>query len=351
MKNYFGPAVVTQVFLTDSSHRIRVQALHDASGTSVSKIVFPLYSNVEKIPLEGEVVDLYYNIDQDHSRFSVSTKLYYTEPLNISDSNVHNSLERPNLTNNNFDYKTILPIQRFDGDTVISSRMGASLRFTSTLPSKQPERYSKNPKWTKGISTNGQPLVILTSGQTFDQTNSEDVVRIEDINRDRSILALTSGQNMGMVLSFAGDLKPLVSSKNQILLDGNPNTSEAILNSGRIIINSKTSDVTISAASTLNLLSNSPTTILSKESTYIGSKRIFLGKSAMTSHSEDPSSTSEKLFSRAVKGEAFIEILNEVIDLSIQVAGKDERNSSVVLRLEKLKNKLKKALSQTVFLE
>lgn len=81
-------------------------------------------------------------------------------------------------------------IQPFEGDTIIQSRFGQSIRFGSTVP-----KLKSSNNWSTSGS-NGDPITIIINKQGKPNTLSKFDTIVEDINRDGSSIYMTSTQEI-----------------------------------------------------------------------------------------------------------------------------------------------------------
>ena len=258
----------------------------------------PLFPNEKKYPLINEIVYLITMPDSNNQTSPNKKTFYYFHPVNIWTSNHHNAIPNPyqntlppsqqqdyqsteggnvrrvtdggteiNLGQTfveKLNIKTLLP---YEGDIIHEGRWGQSLRYGSTVN----DASISNP-WSSA-GKNGSPIIILKNGQHDDGTDPW-VPQVEDINQDKSSIYLTSTQQIPIEASskiyssYFNAPTPL----NQF--DG----EQIILNSGRIVFNSKTDSILLSSFDTINLNSlnsvniDSPKTIVASPEIYLGDK-------------------------------------------------------------------------------
>jgi hypothetical protein len=142
-------------------------------------------------------------------------KLYYFPPYSLWNSVNHNAF--PNLQEyadylkefyanapNGFDAQVpnlpigntfienpnVRSLSPFEGDTIVESRFGQSIRFGSTnLRSKTLNTWSKS-------GEPGKPITIIRNGQGPQSNNDKFELTVENINKDNSSIWLTSGQQI-----------------------------------------------------------------------------------------------------------------------------------------------------------
>ena len=266
---------------------------------STDAFALPLFPNVTHIPVENEIVyiiQLPSNNIQDNVN---STVYYYFQPINIWGSVHHNAIPDPvgNLFNRSDsaqanDYQkteggtirrvtdggteidlgddfneniSVRNLQPYEGDIIYEGRWGQSLRFGSTASGS----VIPNP-WSKS-GENGNPIMILKNGQHEEDTKPW-IPQVEDINTDASSIYLTSTQLIpisGSSISYESYFSPPTSLSEY-------NGEQVILNSGRLVLNSKSSDILLSSFKTINLNSVNSVNV-DTPATIIKSKRIALG--------------------------------------------------------------------------
>ena len=205
-------------------------------------IVRPANSNIKQIPLVGEIVLIYRTFNEASDATKRRESWYYLQTLNIKSSthaNLLPGLSDPQKTQDQIDatkpgktftFKTVSPLQPYEGDLIIEGRYGNSIRFSSTI--KTGGIYYKQPNWSgtvSGDSVNADPIIIL-SNQQRNLKNREFVT--EDIEKDSSSLYLTSTQK---ITNFTLNNTIRQSKKSQSDFNG----SQFIGVADRIVLKSK----------------------------------------------------------------------------------------------------------------
>lgn len=264
---------------------------------------FPFHSNIKHYPLINEVV-LLINLPgtDDIQNLKEGNKFYYIDTISLWNHPHHNAY--PNLfkinSNDNpsqsKDYKSIEggsvrrvkdnsteielnspkvggtfkektnihPIQPYAGDYIIEGRFGNTFRLGNT--SKNNNNWS-----TKG--EDGDPITILRNGQPQNISDEGWIPITEDINKDLSSIYLTSKQSIPLNLS----------SRRYNALDKQPENvkeyldSQVILNSNRLILNSKKDGILISSPNYISLSSENEIGLTSKNKIVLYSPEIKLG--------------------------------------------------------------------------
>jgi hypothetical protein len=184
----------------------------------VSKSAYPMFSFIKHLPVIHEIVYIVPGPSPDMNDDMANRKLYYMPAYSTWNAVNHNAF--PNLDEfaqymNNQKSKgnynsskttvqyempkgytfgendVVRPLTPFEGDTIIESRFGQSIRFGSTIPA-----MSKYNHWSDS-GKNGDPITIIRNGQGI-PTNPNDkfATTVEDINSDDSSIYLTSGQKI-----------------------------------------------------------------------------------------------------------------------------------------------------------
>jgi hypothetical protein len=264
---------------------------------SKNNFALPLFPNNKTFPLENEIIYVI-SLPNNNIQSNVNDiSYYYFQPINIWNSTHHNAIPDP-INNSSLppsqqqDYQqtsggtvrrvtdggteinlgktfkekiNIKNIQPFEGDIINEGRWGQSFRFGSTVNNSA----IPNP-WSRA-GNNGDPIIILRNGQ-YNDGKDPWIPQVEDINKDISPIYATSTQNIPIE----------VSSKNYNSYKSAPTSpdkfagEQIILNSGRLLFNTKTDSILFSSKKTINL--NSVESVNIDSPTFIvNSKNIFLG--------------------------------------------------------------------------
>ena len=267
------------------------------SNFSKNNFAFPLFPNNKTFPLENEIVYIISLPNNNLQKNVNDISYYYFQPINIWNSNHHNAIPDPIFgkslpESQRQDYQqteagtvrrvtdggteidlgktfkeklNIKSIQPFEGDIINEGRWGQSFRFGSTVNNSA----IPNP-WSR-TGNNGDPLIILRTGQYSDGKDPW-IPQVEDINKDISPIYATSTQNIPIQ----------VSSKNYNSYNNAPTSpdkfagEQIILNSGRLLFNTKTDSILFSSKKTINLNSVEGVNVDSPRFV-VNSKNIFLG--------------------------------------------------------------------------
>lgn len=317
-KNTFLPVRVTDIVLDDSHPRFEEVGGWTGLGaifyTPVSGPpnpttlpAFPNYSGVKQYPLINEIVyilPLPGNLNKNNN----DVRLYYIGGVNVWNHPHHNAfpsnpntppqtqrkslimtelgstvVTSPDPREINFgktfkEKDDIHPIRPFEGDVICESRWGSSIRFGSTVKDT-PNDWSDD-----ATSENGDPIVIIRNGQgspvtdpdnpTRDITKDAAIPIVEDINKNESSIYLSSTQKINLkassldYTSYQNSTPPTV--PNQFA------GQQIILNSGRLVFNTKSDHILLSSAKSINLNSKESVNIDTKKFITQADK-IFLG--------------------------------------------------------------------------
>jgi len=196
------------------------------------------------------------NIKKDTDNLSYTqvglgaTNIATTEHSPVADTPVTNPSQNTFVAKSN-----IHPLRPFMGDKIYEGRFGNSIRFGSTA--KVPDVHYGNSWSTSG--ENGDPITILRNGQDPKSSNTGYEFVTEDINTDLSSIWLTSYQKIKLPST-------LLSEYNQ---------PQIILNSDRVVINSKNDSVILNSKKNVLILSQK--TIVESTDVTITSNNIRLG--------------------------------------------------------------------------
>jgi hypothetical protein len=263
-------AKVLEVYLNDDADfgPYSIQALLKQSSKSQRIVARPLNINAKNIPVVGEYVCIQKAPSDKLSPIgSGQSVFYYSDPISLQGNVNNNILENaaklegnvvggdyestslgiPNpSTPSNTDKKNkefttvsnLSQLQPYAGDIIYEGRFGQSLRlgYTPTLAESNisPSWKSTDPK---------SPITIIRNGAGT--SNGYNKFVIEDINEDDSSIWLGSKQTIGLKASNGFSLG--VTPQNVY------NKPQIILNSDRVVINSKSDSVLISGDKSVNV--------------------------------------------------------------------------------------------------
>ena len=204
------------------------------------------YPNPTNNPLDPELRQDYQQIEAGSVRRVTdgSTEIELNSPLNPSQATFK---ERSNIH----------PLLPFAGDNIYQGRWGNSIRLGSTA---RPTNSSLLNDWSS-VGENGDPIIILRNGQSSEANDQGWTPITEKINEDISSIYLSTTQKLPIVNSseryFSYNEAP--ESPNQYT------GAQVIINSDRLILNSKTDHILLSSEQSINLSANSSLNLDSPE--------------------------------------------------------------------------------------
>ena len=293
-KNFYGAYdALGMVFYTPVKNPSSTSTFQDKSTA------YPLFPNLKNYPLLNEIVYIIPLPGKNILEDTNDIDNYYFSPMNLY-QNVHqngipNNLVQqltPNSQNKTnqeveagsinkttgeeaelnlgktFTERPIKDLQMFEGDVSLQGRWGNSLRFGSTVKSPLND-------WSES-GENGDAITIIRNGQ---QENDEEAWKpiSENINEDKSSIYLTTSQKIPIEVAS----NSYNSYENTPTLPNEYVEDQVILNSGRLLFNSKSDSILLSSNQSINLNSinsvNIDTSTLS-----IQSDKILLGSKDAT---------------------------------------------------------------------
>ena len=276
---------------------IEFQSVDNPQESVSYSTAVPLFPNAKTYPLINEIVFLITLPDNNIGELTSSSKSYYLSVVSLWNHPHHNAYPtNPNtpppsqqkdytqtqagsvrrvtdqsteifLGNTFKERSNIHPLLPFEGDVIQEGRWGNSIRFGSTVKN-QPNNWS-------AVGNNGDPIIILRNGQPNNVSKEGWIPITEDINNDLVSIYATSTQQIPLnasstsYTSYKSDA-PIVPNK----YSGN----QLIVSSGRLVFNSTTDHILLSAKKTINLNAvtsvniDAPDTIIQSNNVYLGSK-------------------------------------------------------------------------------
>lgn len=259
----------------------------------------PLFPNNSNIPLKNEIVYII-SLPNSNVQGDVNDQTYYYfQAINIWNSTHHNAIpdpingeSTPAAQSQDYEQTTagsirrvsdgsteidlgkdfkeklsIRNLQPYEGDLIYQGRWGQSLRFGSTNKDATiPNTWSKS-------GENGDAITIIKNGQ-HEEDSDPWIPQVEDINTDKSSIYLTTTQEVPIDLA-SKSYKSYASSPTAAPIF---KEEQVILNSGRLLFNSKSDSILLSSFDTINLNSvnsvniDTPKTIVSSPEIYLGDK-------------------------------------------------------------------------------
>ena len=228
-------------------------------------IAKPFFSSTVDYPLKGELVWIKEDFPSANSEIDgTAVNKYYIGTVRVWGSSQHNSVGNYSLSPTFVPSPSVKSLLPFDGDRIFQGRQGNSLRFSTTT-----KLYNNINEWSS-VGNEYDPITILTNG--FD-SNSKDVYYVEKINKDLSSIYLTSTQSIPLKTDKTGVLNNLTNPIEISKYIG----PQVIINSDRVILNSKKDEVMLFAKTNIELNTKNIINLNADERIHLNSKAVFLG--------------------------------------------------------------------------
>jgi hypothetical protein len=232
-------------------------------------IAKPMSPQVQYYPVLGELVSLVDapSPDAQLSLNSTSNQKYYTSVVNLWNNNQQNSQPadiKDNLGITFVENPNIKSLLSFEGDHIVQGRQGNALRFSSTT-----KLYSNLNEWSN-TGNDDSPITILSNGFSY---NPKEKFHVEKINQDNSSIYLTSTQQIPLQTDRTGILNPLTKPIDPSRYFN----AQVIINSDRVVLNSKRDEVMIFAKSNIELSTKNIINLNANERVHLNSNTVFLG--------------------------------------------------------------------------
>lgn len=239
---------------------IRVRSRIQGGRDSEEVWAYPMNFNLLQVPLYGEQVMVIKAINGE-GEAHMKERFYYL-PFTLGAHSLVNANIMPfvhdatiqdvDYTDNgisiinpgepptqlSFQEKDVVAIQPYQGDTIIQSRFGSLLRFSSTHA--ELDSYKEKPFWSGGAV--GSPFISLTcdvKGASTGDVNN-DFYKIEEPNNDSSFIYLTSTQKLGRLNVSQGKLGEGVTGGYQ--------QPQVVIGANRLIFNAKSDEIILVSA-------------------------------------------------------------------------------------------------------
>jgi len=160
-----------------------------------------------------------------------------------TDEEVDYQFNSPKVGGTFAERSNIHPLLSYAGDIIMEGRWGNSIRFGSTV------KVDSN-NWS-GNGENGEPITIIRNGQSPESSDDGWVPVIEDINKDLSSVYLTSNQNIPLKTDITSN--PTLSNPPEAITAYSG--SQVMINSDRLVFNSKLDSIIINSQKTISLTS------------------------------------------------------------------------------------------------
>ena len=233
------------------------------------KTAKPLYSQYQYFPILGELVLLE---DAPSPTSQVTTaanqnQKYYTNVINVWNNPQQNSqptTDRASLGVTFTENPNIKSLLSFEGDHILQGRQGNAIRFSTTT-----KLYNNLNEWS-AIGKDDDPITILSNGFAYDPNEK---FHVEKINGDKSSVYLTSAQKIPLQTGKTGNINNLTNPLNV------PDyfNAQVIINSDRVVLNSKKDEVMVFAQTNIELSTKNIINLNADTRVHLNSPSIFLG--------------------------------------------------------------------------
>lgn len=368
----------TETINTSIVGHVILRKADDSTTSDETLLNYPPLIPDEGIPLRGETVQIiqigdkkYYKrkTDSNLNLGNTSTADFYTKKESDNSSSTYSensstktpqgnsSSEKLDVPGEYFKPQQVNPLKFYEGDKLIQSRFGQSIRFS-------------------GYNNEGKsfaPTIILRNRQNSEIAQSSSKAKIveEDVNKDGSIIALTSGDyKLNFVPGTLDDngsqqmeTKPKKFSDIPSEYTG---TDQILINTGRLILSSKTDEMIFFSKGNYGFISDGK---LSIDNGKAGAELDFNGQFRLTMNNNPTyllgQGTAGKIYLNIenenepiVRGETLKKLLTQLIDeLLIMVWATPAGPTAPgplpdhVEKLVKIKKDLQGMLSTTNFTE
>lgn len=271
-----------------------VEGSPDLSSKSPN-IASPLIPYLKNYPVVNELVLLFFVPDNNVNLNSNTKKYFYINPISIWNHPHLNAFPNLNQTTKiqpsqqksyqaieqgqtrktsneeiKYEYNSPLvggtfiersnihPLLAFAGDIITEGRWGNSIRLGSTAKTDS-ILYGNN--WSN-TGEDGNPITIIRNGQPNDASEDGYLPIIENINKDLSSIYLTSNQSIPLSSSITNN--PTISNNIPESV-GSYQGSQVLINSDRLVFNTKADSIILNSQSTISLTSVNTTGMYSQE--------------------------------------------------------------------------------------
>lgn len=239
--------------------KIRYELLYSTLGTSKSEAIsepaYPISSFIKHYPLVNEIVLILVGPTEKLNDRVTRQQLFYFPPYSLWNHPNHgafpNASEYAEYLNRQYTNKPAYPgknpsekvklplgatfeeketvknLRPFEGDIILQSRFGQTIRFGSTVP------VMKNFNTWSQSGENGSPITIITNNQGNKKTSSKFDSVVENINENGSAIWMTSTQEINLedinafpLNSFGVNINPII--QNVVKIQQLPTSDETI---------------------------------------------------------------------------------------------------------------------------
>jgi hypothetical protein len=262
-----GYNAIGTIFYLDYEQSKNITGSIDNEFLNSCKVARPLNPQYQYYPLLGELISLTELPSPASQLVNTTSRKYYANIINIWSNQQQNSQPANNDASLGLTFienPQIKSLLSFEGDHILQGRQGNGLRFSSTTT-----LYKNLNEWSN-IGKDDNPITILSNGFSYDPNEK---FHVEKINKDLSSLYLTSAQKIPLQTDKTGTLNNLTNPLNV------PDyfNAQVIINSDRIVINSKKDEVMIFAKTNIELNTKNIINLNADERVHLNSNAVFLG--------------------------------------------------------------------------
>jgi hypothetical protein len=236
----------------------------DSKFIESCKLAYPKDPQSQYYPLYGELVFIYPGPGRSNANTAATNFYTHINVWNNAQDNSKLISKDESLGATFISNKDIRPLITYEGDNILLSRQGSSLRFSTTTKGVEPSN-----QWSS-VGGDFDPITILSNGLKFDPSKK---FYVEQINEDLSSIYLTSTQ----VIPLKTDKTGILNNRTVPILVSNYNNSQIILNSDRITLNSKKDEVMIFAKTNIELNTKNIINLNADEQVHLNSNKVYLG--------------------------------------------------------------------------
>ncbi len=264
-------------------------------SSDIPSIATPLIPYLKNYPLVNELVLLFFVPNNSVNLNSNTKQYFYINPISIwnhphlnaypnlqssgqvqpsqqksyqaieqgqtrksSNEEIEYSYNSPLVGGTFIERSNIHPLLSFAGDIITEGRWGNSIRLGSTAKTDS-ILYGNN--WSD-TGEDGNPITIIRNGQPDDSSEEGYLPIVENINKDLSSIYLTSNQTIPLNTEITNN--PTI--KNNIPESiGSYEGSQVLINSNRLVFNTKADSIILNSQSTISLTSINTIGIYSQE--------------------------------------------------------------------------------------
>ena len=255
------------VFYLDYDQAKNTTGSIDNSFLDSCKVARPLYPQYQYYPLLGELVSLHDYPSPASQINNTTSRKYYSGVVNLWSNQQQNSQPANNNANLGLTFvenPNVKSLLSYEGDHILQGRQGNAIRFSTTT-----KTATNSNEWSD-VGNDDDPITIISNGFAYDP---EEKIHVEKINKDDSSIYLTSTQKLPLQTDKNGVLNNLTNPLNA----SDYFNPQIILNSDRVILNSKKDEVMIFAKTNVEINTKNVINLNADERVHLNSPAIFLG--------------------------------------------------------------------------